>query len=92
MRSDEDREHRAYTPGEMVPISGIYTAVHTEHRPPHEVVAIRGEEFPACRVCKSEVRFHVAHILPHMTHDFDLTGPQPRALKRRAKAAGEETK
>jgi uncharacterized membrane protein len=76
----------------MVPVSGIYTAVHLEHRQPHEVVAIRGEEFPVCRVCDMKVRFRVAHVLPHMTHDFDLTGPQPRALKQRAKAAGEEAK
>jgi hypothetical protein len=31
-------------------------------------------------------------VLPHMTHDFDLAGPQPPALKRRAKAAGEDAK
>ena len=92
MSSDAEREHRPYGPGEMVPISGIYTAVHLDHRAPHEVVAIRGEEFPVCRVCKAEVRFHISQILPHMTHDFDLTGPQPKALKRRAKAAGEDAR
>ena len=92
MKLDEDREHRAYRPGELVSISGIYTAVHLDHRQPHEVVAIRGEEFPLCRLCRAEVRFHVVRVLPHMMHDFDLTGPQPRALKRRAKAAGEEAK
>jgi hypothetical protein len=27
-----------------------------------------------------------------MTHDFDLAGPEARALKRRAKGAGGETK
>lgn len=88
MKPDQYRERRAYTAGEIVPISGIYTAVHQDHREPHDVVAIRGEEFPTCRLCKAEVRFQVARVLPHMTHDFDLTGPVPRALKRRAKAAG----
>lgn len=73
-----------------MPISGVYTAIHIDHRAPHEVVAIRGEEFPVCRICKHEVRFYVTQLVPHMTHDFDLTGPQIRALKRRAKAAGEE--
>jgi len=92
MRSDATHEQRAYGPGEMVPISGIYTAVHLQHRAPHEVVAIRGEEFPVCRVCTTEVRFHIAQVLPHMTHDFDLTGPQSKALKRLAKAAGEDAK
>lgn len=88
MRVDGERESRVYSPGERVAVSGIYTAVHREHRSPHEVVAIRGEEFPVCRVCTTEVRFHVARVLPHMTHDFDLTGPEPRALRRRSKAAG----
>jgi hypothetical protein len=89
MKPTGDRERRAYKPGETVPTSGIYSAVHLDHRPPHEVVAIQGEEFPACRLCKTEVRFHIAHLLPHMTHDFDLTGPKLRSAKGRAKAASE---
>lgn len=88
MRSPAEREQQAYKPGQMVPISGIYTAVHADHRSQHEVVAIRGEEFPVCRICRHEVRFYVAEIVPHMTHDFDLTGPNARMFKRRAKAAG----
>jgi hypothetical protein len=90
MMSAGDREQRAYRPGEKVPASGIYTTVHFNHRDPHEVVAIQGEEFPPCRQCKTEVRFYAVHRLPHMTHDFDLTGPNLRPAKRRAKAAGEE--
>ncbi len=89
MRSSEDRERRVYKPGEAVPASGIYTAVHQSHREPHEVVAIQGEEFPVCRLCKTEVHFQVARLLPHMTHDFDLTGPNPRTMKKKAKAASE---
>lgn len=68
-------------------MSGIYTAVHELHRQPHEVVAIRGEEFPPCRVCKDQVRFYIARPIPHMTHDFDLTGPTGRVINNRAKAA-----
>jgi hypothetical protein len=70
-----------------VPISGIYTAIHELHRREHDVIAIRGEEFPPCRVCKDEVRFYVASPVPHMMHDFDLTGPVPRVIRHRAKAA-----
>ena len=73
-----------------MPNSGIYSVLHLDHRSPHEVLAIQGEEFPTCRVCKTEVRFLVAHLLPHMTHDFDLTGPRLRSAKGRAKAAGSE--
>jgi hypothetical protein len=90
MKAAVDREHRAYKPGETVPNSGIYSVLHLDHRAPHEVLAIQGEEFPTCRVCKTEVRFFVAHLLPHMTHDFDLTGPKLRTMKSRAKAVGSE--
>lgn len=92
MKPGEEREYRPHKPGEAVPTSGVYTAVHLDHRPPHEVIAIQGEEFPACRFCKTDVRFHAARLLPHMTHDFDLAGPQTRQPKRRAKAAGGEAK
>ncbi len=92
MKPEGDREHRPYKPGEIVPTSGIYTVVHHDHRPPHDVIVVRGEEFPTCRFCKTDVRFHPARLLPHMTHDFDLAGPEARALKRRAKGAGGETK
>jgi hypothetical protein len=84
----DDSSRRTYQPGQLVPTSGIYTAVHQSHRAPHEVVAIKGEEFPACRGCRDDVRFYIARLVPHMTHDFDLTGPaSPR--RKRAKAAGE---
>jgi hypothetical protein len=87
MKPSDDSSRQAYKPGQLVPISGIYVAMHEMHRPEHEVVAIRGEEFPPCRVCRDEVRFYVASPVPHMMHDFDLTGPEPRAIRHRAKAA-----
>lgn len=90
MKSGGNRDVRAYKPGDTVPTSGIYSAVHAGHRQSHQVVAIQGEQFPQCRRCADEVRFHVARLLPHMTHDFDLAGPEARALKRRAKAAGQQ--
>jgi hypothetical protein len=71
----------------MVPISGLYTVVHEGHRAEHEVLAIRGDEFPFCRVCKSEVRFYVTQVIPYITHDFDLAGPRLLVRKNRAKAA-----
>jgi len=71
----------------MVPISGLYTVVHHNHRAEHEVLAIRGDEFPACRVCQGEVRFYVVEVFPHITHDFDLAGPRLQTRKTRAKAA-----
>jgi hypothetical protein len=87
MKVPEGSDQQTHMPGQIVPASGIYTAIHDLHRPDHEVVAIRGEEFPPCRICKDEVRFHIARTIPHMTHDFDLTGPASRVINRRAKAA-----
>jgi hypothetical protein len=87
MKSPDDSIRKAYRPGQLVPISGTYVADHQLHRQQHEVLAIRGEEFPPCRICKDEVRFYVSNPVPHMMHDFDLTGPEPRIIRHRAKAA-----
>jgi hypothetical protein len=81
------REIHVYKPGQMVPISGIYTVVHVVHRSDHEVIAIRGEEFPSCRVCRANVTFYPAQAVTHMTHDFDLAGPCFQMRRARAKAA-----
>jgi hypothetical protein len=79
---------RAYRPGQLAPISGIYTVAHLRHRSAHDVVAIRGEEFPPCRVCQGAVRFYISHVASHMTHDLDLAGLLTmEAPKSRARAA-----
>jgi hypothetical protein len=82
-----DDSPRPCQPGQIVPTSGVYTAVHHVHRSSHDVIAIQGEEFPPCRLCKHGVRFYIACGVPHMTHDFDLTGPVTREVKRRVKVA-----
>ena len=51
---------RPFRPGQMAPISGIYRVIHKiPHRPAHEVMAIRGEHFPTCRICQGRVEFRV---------------------------------
>ena len=81
------RDVRAYKPGQLVPISGLYTVAHQTHRAEHEVLAIRGDEFPTCRICKGEVRFRVLQVFPYITHDFDLAGPRLTVAAKKAKAA-----
>ncbi len=66
-------EHLA--PGEYARVSGIYEALHVKHRADHEVLVIRGEEFPCCRTCKNAVRFRLIAPVDHVTHDWDFTGP-----------------
>ncbi len=87
MKGSAVRDARSFKPGQLVPISGLYTVVHQNHRAEHQVLAIRGDEFPACRICKGEVRFHPMQVVPYITHDFDLAGPRLPARKRHAKAA-----
>ena len=65
-----------FRPGEMAPVSGIYRVVHKSgHRPAHEVMAIRGEHFPTCRVCRNEVEFRSVRVISHVVHDWDFAGP-----------------
>lgn len=71
---------KVYQPGETAPESGLYSAYHIDHRPPHHVVVLAGEAFPGCRTCLSGVRFQLEQEAPHVTHDFDLTAPDPRVL------------
>jgi hypothetical protein len=66
---------RAYFPGDLAPITGIYRAVHTAHDRVHELIAISGEVFPACRTCRSNVSFELVRQANHMTHDMDFAGP-----------------
>jgi hypothetical protein len=75
MAARSDNQPLEYRPGQLAAISGIYRVVHLHHRRDHEVVAIRGEEFPPCRVCHESVRFYVAQVSTHMTHDPDMAGP-----------------
>ncbi len=80
---------RKYKPGHLAPVSGIYKVVHDSHRAAHEVLVLRGEEFPTCRICKLLVRFEVVHPVSHLTHDWDFAGLVLSALERkRARAAG----
>lgn len=78
---------KACKPGQMAPISGIYMVVHVAHRTDHEVIAIRGEQLPPCRVCGADVIFYLTQAVSYVTHDFDLAGLNLTMPRGRAKAA-----
>jgi hypothetical protein len=69
------REPEVFAPGQKAPVSGIYRAVHSSHREEHNITAIRGEEFPSCRQCKTLVTFSLVTEADYVSHDWDFAGP-----------------
>ena len=82
MYKDPNRDFTECRAGQRAHKSGIYNAVHFDHRHDHEVIVLRGEEFPDCRTCGRNVRFYQVRAVRHVTHDFDFSGPALRLVKR----------
>lgn len=61
-----------YKPGESVPQSGIYEAIHRVHRESHHVSAARGSVFPGCNVCNGDVRFRLVRPAAPIEMDEDF--------------------
>jgi len=64
-----------YKPGETVPQSGVYEAIHYKHKPVQEVTAVQGENFLECRGCGREVRFRLAHAADKMKFNWNFRKP-----------------
>ena len=72
---------RTLKPGDNVLTSGVFRVIHRQHREPHDVIAIRGEELPPCRSCAGNVRYELIQTLSHVTEDWDLAGLTEQLLK-----------
>lgn len=68
-----------FRPQMTVPQSGVYRALHDGHRPPHDLLLVRGDEFPSCRSCQDRVRFVLAEKVGHAGEDGDLQPPSAAA-------------
>lgn len=66
----------AFKPGDEVPRSGIYRAIHAnQHAKPHEVTCIYSDRFPACRSCGKDVRFVLVLGAQHVTSHEHFKNP-----------------
>jgi hypothetical protein len=65
-----------YRPGDTVPRSGIYLAVHADHRGDHEAVVLQGAQFPACKHCRDGVRFRLLRSATPIEDDRDFSGSE----------------
>lgn len=65
-----------YSPGQSARASGAYCVHHgTGYREDHDLLAIRGEGFAACRSCKGDVQFTLTKQAIYITDDFDFAAP-----------------
>lgn len=68
VKSPQDPQSTRYSVGSNVPVSGIYRAVHGDHRLAHEVTLLADLTFPRCKKCGSTVFFElVAEANPAVT-------------------------
>lgn len=61
-----------FKPGDRVPITGVYTAGHYQHRLPHDVFAMADDLFPECRRCGRRVSFSLSQSTTHIDADQDF--------------------
>jgi hypothetical protein len=55
-----------------VPITGVYTASHYQHRLPHDVFAMADDPFPECRRCGLRVSFSLSQSTTRIDADQDF--------------------
>jgi hypothetical protein len=80
-----------FRPGDQVPATGIYTASHHQHRAPHEVFAVQGDRFPACRRCGSHASFTLVRAASQVEADHDFAGSFHKEKSKEAKAGPTES-
>jgi hypothetical protein len=71
-----------FRPGDKVPTTGIYTAKHYQHRLPHEVFAVQGDEFPPCRRCGQHIIFSLVQPATHIGADRDFSSSSEGKTKK----------
>ena len=81
----------SFRPGDSVPVTGIYTATHYQHRMPHEVFAVEGDQFPTCRRCGVRTSFVLLQAATHIETDRDFAKSAENAKAQKARAGNKKT-
>jgi len=83
-RSPEQSFDSVYRVGDTVRVSGIYRAVHDDHRVSHEVTLVAGDAFPRCKKCGTTVTFELMIAatsdltgLAFRVHLYEIPHPEP---------------
>jgi len=58
--------------GDEVPESGVYTVTHEGHRLSHAATIFKGERFPQCVHCGTQVRFVLVRPVALISEDSDF--------------------
>jgi hypothetical protein len=81
-----------FKPGDQVLTTGIYAATHHQHRKSHEVFAVKGERFPNCRKCGTQVYFDLLCSAGPIELDRDFAkvdGARPQQIQRKRRRTHE---
>ena len=60
-----------YECGDEIPQSGIYEACHTGGKV-QTTLLFRGQTFPPCECCNTEVKYRLVRAVPHVFEDEDF--------------------
>ena len=66
------KAEQIFKSGDEVPESGVYTVIHEGHRSSHAATAFKGERFPPCAQCGSQVRFMLVRPATLISEDSDF--------------------
>ena len=80
-----------FRPGESVLTTGIYTASHYQHRLPHDVFAVEGDCFPACKRCGNRIRYKLIQAATHIAADRDFSKTVSNSKTKKARAGHRRT-
>jgi hypothetical protein len=67
-----------FQPANPISESGVYQVLHYRHRLYHDVTIVRGQSFPLCSECGTNVRFRLVRAAPHI--ELDRNFQNKRAL------------